>query len=93
MPCYHPKVKTLGFPARNLIKFMLLDDKAKPPIRKHSDDAGADLSSTDELTLASGESRFVPIGVAIELPENCLGDLLRMFFFTNRGESVILILS
>ena len=20
MPCYHPKVKTLGFPARNLIK-------------------------------------------------------------------------
>ena len=55
------------------VKFMLLDDKAKPPVRKHSDDAGADLSSTEELTLAPSESRLVPTGVAIELPENCLG--------------------
>lgn len=55
------------------VKFMLLDNKAKPPVRKHSDDAGADLSSTEELTLAPGESCLVPTGVAIELPENCLG--------------------
>ena len=72
------------------VKFVLLDDKAKPPIRKHSDDAGADLSSTEELTLAPGESRLVPTCVAIELPENCLGYVTpRSGFAAKHGISIV----
>lgn len=55
------------------IKFVKLNENAKAPIRKHQDDAGADLASIEDITLAVGESRLVSTGIAIELPAHCLG--------------------
>lgn len=60
-------------PNNTQIKFVKLNENAKVPIRKHQDDAGADLASIDNITLAVGESRLVSTGIAIELPAHCLG--------------------
>ena len=55
------------------IRFIKLDEKAKAPVRKHEDDAGADLASIESVTLGIGESRLISTGIAIELPAHCLG--------------------
>lgn len=55
------------------IRFIKLNENAQPPVRKHDDDAGADLSSIEDVTIAAGESLLVSTGIAIELPANCLG--------------------
>ncbi|MEO7745086.1 MAG: dUTP diphosphatase [Actinomycetota bacterium] len=47
---------------------MLLDDALPAPAYAHSGDAGADLVTTVDLTLAPGERATVPTGVAIALP-------------------------
>lgn len=56
-----------------LIRFKKLNENAKTPVRKHDDDAGADLSSVEDLVLKAGERRLVHTGIAIELPYGCLG--------------------
>lgn len=45
-----------------------IDGNAVIPQRKYWDDAGADLSSIEELTLAPGERRMVHTGLAIAFP-------------------------
>ncbi|MEJ6019577.1 dUTP diphosphatase [Corynebacterium sp. H113] len=43
------------------------------PRRAHSDDAGVDLSSIEDVTLAPGERRLVGTGIAIALPTGTVG--------------------
>lgn len=47
----------------------VLDPELPPPAYARSGDAGADLRTTVDLTLAPGERALVPTGVAIALPE------------------------
>jgi dUTP pyrophosphatase len=47
----------------------LLDPDLPPPAYAHPGDAGADLHSREDVTLAPGERRVVGTGVAIALPE------------------------
>lgn len=47
----------------------VLTTAAEPPAYAHHDDAGADLRSSDEVTLQPGERVTVGTGVAIALPE------------------------
>ena len=42
---------------------------AKIPSYAHPSDAGVDLFSTEELTLAPGERKLVPTGIKIAIPE------------------------
>ncbi|MEP9383477.1 dUTP diphosphatase [Nocardioides sp. KR10-350] len=46
-----------------------LDPGLPPPAYAHPGDAGADLMTAVDLTLAPGERSLVPTGVAIALPE------------------------
>jgi dUTP pyrophosphatase len=46
-----------------------LDPGLPPPSYAHPGDAGADLVTTVDLTLAPGERALVPTGIAIALPE------------------------
>ena len=46
-----------------------LDPGLPPPSYAHPGDAGADLFTTVDLTLAPGERAMVPTGIAIALPE------------------------
>jgi len=46
-----------------------LDPDLPPPSYAHPGDAGADLVTTVDVTLAPGERAMVPTGVAIALPE------------------------
>lgn len=50
-----------------------LADGAVPPAYAKPGDAGADLSSRDELTLAPGERALVRTGVAVAVPAGCAG--------------------
>jgi dUTP pyrophosphatase len=47
----------------------VLTTASAPPLYAHHDDAGADLCSTQTVTLAPGERATVGTGVAIALPE------------------------
>ena len=46
-----------------------LDPGLPPPAYAHPGDAGADLFTTVDVTLAPGERAMVPTGIAIALPE------------------------
>jgi dUTP pyrophosphatase len=51
----------------------LLHPGAQPPARARPGDAGYDLRCVEAFTLAPGERRVVPTGVAIALPEGVAG--------------------
>ena len=51
----------------------LLHPAAQPPARSRPGDAGYDLRCVQAFTLAPGERRVVPTGVAIALPDGVAG--------------------
>ena len=51
------------------VQLVLLDDAVGPPAYAHPVDAGADLVTRVEVTLAPGARATVPTGVAIALPD------------------------
>lgn len=52
-----------------IIKFKKLNPNAQIPIKAFITDAGADLKSVANLTIAPGKHAIVPTGLAIEMPE------------------------
>ncbi|MFC6145264.1 dUTP diphosphatase [Corynebacterium nasicanis] len=50
-----------------------LDPDLPLPVRAHRGDAGVDLHSTEDLTLAPGERRLVGTGIALALPLGTVG--------------------
>lgn len=50
------------------VALLRVDPQLQPPVYAHPDDAGADLRTAVDVTLAPGERRTVPTGVAIALP-------------------------
>src|SRR5215208_5330108 len=56
-----------------LLEVQLLHPDARPPARTRPGDAGYDLRCVEAFTLAPGERRVVPTGVAIALPEGVAG--------------------
>lgn len=55
------------------IELQLLDDGIAPPRYALPGDAGADLSTTIDVSLAPGERQLVPTGVALAIPEGFAG--------------------
>lgn len=55
------------------IPIVRLDPELPLPSYAHPGDAGADLHTRVEVTLAPGERRLVPTGVALALPEGYVG--------------------
>ncbi|WP_421084633.1 dUTP diphosphatase [Rothia nasimurium] len=55
------------------IEIKVLDEGIEPPTYAQPGDAGADLRSRVDVTLAPGERVLVPTGVAIALPEGYVG--------------------
>ncbi len=51
------------------VQLVLLDPELAPPRYAKPGDAGADLATAVDLTLAPGERAVVPTGIAIALPE------------------------
>jgi dUTP pyrophosphatase len=51
------------------IQIRRLDEAVPLPSYAHPGDAGADLTTTVDLTLAPGERAMVPTGISIALPE------------------------
>ena len=50
-----------------------LDPGLPLPAYAHPGDAGADLHAAEDVTLAPGERRLVPTGIALALPEGHVG--------------------
>jgi dUTP pyrophosphatase len=55
------------------VQLKLIDTGIEPPSYAQPGDAGADLRSTIDLSLAPGERRLVPTGVAVALPFGTVG--------------------
>ncbi|WP_120005334.1 dUTP diphosphatase [Nesterenkonia muleiensis] len=55
------------------IPLQQLDPELPLPRYAHDDDAGADLVTAEDFTLAPGERRMVPTGTAIAIPEGWVG--------------------
>jgi dUTP pyrophosphatase len=55
------------------VLLLQLDPDLEPPSYAHSEDAGADLRSTESFELQPGERRLVGTGVAIALPAGFAG--------------------
>lgn len=55
------------------IRVSLLDPGMPLPSYAHHGDAGADLCAREDLTLAPGERRLVPTGLAMAIPEGYAG--------------------
>lgn len=51
------------------VQILRLDPDLPVPSYAHPGDAGADLFAREDVTLAPGERRLVPTGVAVALPE------------------------
>lgn len=51
------------------VQLKMLDPQLEPPSYAHPGDAGADLRTRVEVSLAPGERVLVPTGVSIALPE------------------------
>ena len=56
-----------------LLEVQLLHPEARPPARTRPGDAGYDLRCVEAFSLAPGERRVVPTGVAIALPDGVAG--------------------
>jgi dUTP pyrophosphatase len=63
-----PSVPTSSWEPTLEVEVVMLDDGLPPPSYAHPGDAGADLCSRIDVTLAPGERRLVPTGVSIALP-------------------------
>jgi dUTP pyrophosphatase len=55
------------------VALLRLDRDLPPPSYAHPGDAGADLRTTVDVTLAPGERTLVPTGVALALPDGHVG--------------------
>lgn len=65
---------TLAAPATTLdVAVLRLDPDVPLPGYAHEGDAGCDLVTTVDVTLAPGERRLVPTGVALALPDGYAG--------------------
>lgn len=62
-----PGIGTVRVPIRQL------DPELPLPGYAHPGDAGADLVSAEDFTLAAGERRLVPTGVAVAIPQGWVG--------------------
>lgn len=60
-------MKTIHLPVKQL------DPGLPLPRYAHLDDAGADLHSAEDFTLAPGERRLVPTGIAVAIPQGWVG--------------------
>lgn len=56
-----------------IVRVKRLDPNVALPARAHATDAGADLTSTEDLTLAPGQRALVGTGIAIALPPGTVG--------------------
>ena len=59
----------------NAVRVKILKEGAKLPTYGSAQAAGADLYACLEasVTIAPGETAFIPTGIALEVPENCAG--------------------
>lgn len=57
------------------IRFRKLDSSATIPSQAHPGDAGLDLSSIEDVTIAPGARRLVRTGLAVEIPDGFEGQV------------------
>lgn len=60
-------MKTITLPLQ------LLNPQAKAPAYAHTDDAGLDLRSIEEITLQPFERKLIPTGIALAIPSGYAG--------------------
>lgn len=57
----------------NSTHFVLLDKDAQAPQKAHEDDAGFDLTTTEDIVLKPLERKLTPTGVAVQIQQHRVG--------------------
>ncbi len=60
-------------------------DDARLPTRAHHDDAGIDLYACGSHTVEPGQTKMIPVGVAMEIEEGCVGLILDKSSIGSKG--------
>lgn len=55
---------------------------AHPPVRATSKSAGFDLSTYKSEVLKAGKTRKIPLGISLQFPPGCYGNLKRLFYLS-----------
>lgn len=64
---------------------MFSDEEIYQPKRAHYNDAGADVRSTEELLIWPGETRKIPLGFGLELPDGYMGVMMGRSGLASKG--------
>ena len=67
------------------LKIKKLDTAAKIPVRSHSDDAGIDLFSNEDVEIMSGDYHPVKTGIAMQIPAGHVGLVWDKSGIANKG--------
>src|SRR5690625_1787771 len=65
----HFDAKLTRFKPDNAVGFKRLSDGATIPTKAHASDSGFDLAASADVIIEPGETKVVPTGIAVELPE------------------------
>src|SRR5690625_5630144 len=65
----HFDAKLTRFKTDNAVGFKRLTDSAVIPTKAHASDSGFDLAASADVIIEPGETKVVPTGIAVELPE------------------------
>lgn len=72
-------------PRLDHLEIMKLAEDAVLPTRAHPDDAGLDLYARADVTLEPGKCAVVPTGIAMAIPEGCVGLVADRSSLARRG--------
>lgn len=64
---------------------MFSDEEIYKPKRAHYNDAGADVRSTEEMLIWPGETRKIPLGFGLELPDGYMGVMMSRSGLASKG--------
>lgn len=67
------------------IKFLKFNDNVKKPERKHYSDTGADVFLLDEVRLDAHETKIVPLGFGLDIPNGYTAKLQVRTSIARRG--------
>lgn len=67
------------------IKILKFDENVKLPKRAHYNDAGADVFSSGDYLLMSGQTAKIPLGFGLEIPDGMMGLIFPRSGLSSKG--------
>lgn len=67
------------------IKMIIFNKEVIPPVRKHYNDAGADVYAMEDVYIKKGHTAKIPLGFGVEIPDGYMGCIYTRSSMAARG--------